>query len=315
MRLTVFGCEPDEAALFRRLAPRYGVRASVTSFPLSDVSVALAAGADGVSIEHRTPVANRTLLALSQVGVRYLSTRSAGLDHVDVGFAASVGLQVGNVSYSPAGVADHTVMLLLMAVRGAAPALHRVDRHDFSPGTRSRELRDLTVGVVGTGRIGSAVIERLRGFGCRVLAHDPRLDAGATPLDDLLRGSDVVTLHVPLTRQTRHLIDRRRLGLMRPDAVLVNTARGGLVDTGALLEALERGRLGGAALDVVEGETGVFGSDAPAPAGSFLERLQRRPDVVLTPHTAYYTDRALRDTVENTLRGCVAFERQTACLG
>lgn len=318
MRLTVFGCAPDEAALFRRLAPEYGVRASVTSFPLSDVGVALAAGSDSVSIEHRTPVANRTLLALRQVGVRYVSTRSAGLDHLDVAYANSIGIEVGNVAYSPEGVADYTLMLILMAVRSARAAMRRVEQHDYRLAARSRELPDLTVGVVGAGRIGGAVLERLRGFGCRVLAHDPRLDAGSTPLEELLRSSDVVTLHAPLTCGTHHLIDRRRIALLRPEAVVVNTSRGGLVDTAALVEALEAGRLGGAALDVVEGETGVFGRATPAPQGSFIERLQRLPNVVLSPHTAYYTDRALRDTVESTLANCLRFdrfEREASCLG
>jgi D-specific alpha-keto acid dehydrogenase len=178
---------------------------------------------------------------------------------------------------------------------------------------RGRELRDLTVGVVGTGRIGTAVIERLRGFGCRVLAHDLRPGTAAryAPLDELLRACDLVTLHTPLTAQTRHLLDHRRVALMKPGAWVVNTGRGALIETAALLAALEDGRLGGAALDVVEREEGVFYADrgaAPAGAGP-LGRLQELPNVLISPHTAYHTERALAETVENSLLHCLEFER------
>lgn len=171
----------------------------------------------------------------------------------------------------------------------------------------------MTVGVVGTGRIGAAVIERLRGFGCRVLAYDrkPKTFADYVPLDELLERSDIVTLHTPLTAETRQLLSRRRIEQLQPGAFVINTGRGSLLDTEALTSALESGRLGGAALDVLEGEEGVFYTDRRArPIGSetFL-RLQRLPNVLITPHTAYYTEHALHDTVESTMLNCLGFER------
>jgi D-specific alpha-keto acid dehydrogenase len=172
---------------------------------------------------------------------------------------------------------------------------------------RGKELRDLTVGVVGTGRIGTAVVDRLRGFGCRTLAHDSRL---TLDLDELLRLSDIVTLHAPLTPDTHHLLDRRRIERMRHGAFVINTGRGPLLDTEALVTALESGRLGGAALDVVEGEEGIFYADRrdrPIDNKTLL-RLHELPNVLISPHTAYYTDHALRDTVENSLTNCLAFE-------
>lgn len=172
----------------------------------------------------------------------------------------------------------------------------------------------MTVGVIGTGRIGAAVIDRLRGFGCRILAHDrnpgDKSSAEYVPLDELLRRSDLVTLHTPLSAETRQLLDRERIGRMRHGAFIVNTGRGALLDTESLLSALESGRLGGAALDVLEGEEGIFYADRrsrPIDSEPFL-RLQRLPNVLITPHTAYYTERALRDTVESTIRGCLEFE-------
>ena len=311
--ITIYGCGQDEAALFREMAPRFGVMPTVTEAAVSEANVELAAGNRCISVGHKTQVTNPTLLALSRVGVSYVSTRSIGHDHIDLAYAASVGISVENVAYSPDGVADYTVMSMLMAVRDAKAVVRRADVHDYRlSDVRGKELRDLTVGVVGTGRIGAAVVDRLWGFGCRVLAYDsrPKTAADYVPLDELLRRSDVVTLHVPLNADTHHLLDRRRIERMKHGAFVVNTGRGSLLDTEALVAALESGRLGGAALDVLEGEEGVFYADRrdrPIESRSLL-RLQEMPNVFVSPHTAYYTDRALRDTVENSIVNCLTFE-------
>ncbi|WP_405863627.1 D-isomer specific 2-hydroxyacid dehydrogenase family protein [Streptomyces sp. NBC_01515] len=306
--ITIYGCGPDEAALFRELAPRFGVVPTITQAPVSAANTQLAYGNRCVSVSHRTPITNSVLLALSRAGVAYLSTRSIGRDHIDVDYANRVGLSVGNTAYSPDSVADYTVMLMLMAIRNARSTVRRTDVHDYRLNEmRGKELRDLTVGVVGTGRIGTAVVDRLRGFGCRVLAHDSRL---TLDLDELLRLSDIVTLHAPLTPDTHHLLDRRRIERMRNGAFVINTGRGPLLDTEALVTALESGRLGGAALDVLEGEEGIFYADhrdKPIDNKTLL-RLHELPNVLISPHTAYYTDHALRDTVENSLTNCLAFE-------
>jgi len=311
--ITVYECGPDEAVLFRVMAPRFRVTPTIVAAPVSVANADLAAGNRCVSIGHRTRVTDAALLALRRAGVAYISTRSIGYNHIDTEYAASIGISVANVVYSPDSVADYTLMLMLMVVRGAKSVIRRVDRRDYRLNdVRGKELRDLTVGVVGTGRIGAAVIARLRGFGCRVLAYDSRPEgcAGYVPLDELLRRSDIVTLHLPLTPATHHLLDRRRIGCLKEGAVVVNTGRGGLLDTEALVQELEGGRLGGAALDVVEGEDGIFYTDH---SGRGLEnkplaRLQELPNVVVSPHTAYYTDHALRDTVENTIVNCLRFE-------
>ena len=311
--ITVFGCEPDEAALFRELAPRFGVTPTVTAAAVSEDNVALASGNRCISVGHKARISNPTLLALSEAGVTYISTRSVGYNHVDVEYAASVGITVENVAYSPDSVADYTLMLMLMAVRNARSVIRRVEVHDYRLNdVRGKELRDLTVGVVGTGRIGAAVADRLRGFDCRILACDsrPKISADYVPIDELLRRSDLVTLHTPLNAQTHHLLNRRRIGLMKEGAFIVNTGRGSLLDTEALVSALESGRCGGAALDVVEGEEGVFYADRRnTPVESkLLLRLQELPNVLISPHTAYYTDRALSDTVENSIVNCLKFE-------
>jgi D-specific alpha-keto acid dehydrogenase len=308
--ITVYGCEPDEAVLFREMAPLLGAVPTITEEPVSEGNVGLALGNRCISIGHKAQVTNPTLLALSEAGVTYISTRSVGCNHVDVTYAERVGICVETVAYSPDSVADYTLMLMLMALRHARSVITRADVHDYRlPAVRGRELRDLTVGVIGTGRIGGAVIDRLAGFGCRTLAHDarPKIPAEYVTLDALLEESDIVTLHTPLTPETHHLLDRRRIERMKPGAVVVNTGRGALLDTEALVCALEHGRLGGAALDVLEGEETIFYADcSDEPVDSeLLLRLHALPNVLISPHIAYYTDHALRDMVENSITNCV----------
>ncbi|WP_346271174.1 D-lactate dehydrogenase VanH [Pseudonocardia sp.] len=315
MGITIYGCGPDEAVLFREMAPRFGVVPTITDAAAAGANVELAFGNRCVSVGHKTQVTNPTLLALSQVGVGYISTRSIGYNHIDVRYAETVGISVGNVAYSPDSVADYTLMLMLMAVRNAKSIIRRADVHDYRLNdVRGKELRDLTIGVVGTGRIGAAVMDRLRGFGCRILANDnrPKTSADYVSLDELLRRSDMVSLHTPLNADTYHLLNRQRIERMKYGAFIINTGRGSLLDTEALVSELESGRLGGAALDVLEGEEGIFYADrrnTPIESKQLL-RLQELPNVLISPHTAYYTDHALSDTVENSIVNCLKFERR-----
>jgi D-specific alpha-keto acid dehydrogenase len=312
--ITIYGCGQDEAALFREMAPRFGVAPTISEAAVSEGSIGLALGNRCISIGHKTQVTNSTLLALSEAGVAYVSTRSVGHNHIDVNYAESVGISVETVNYSPDSVADYTLMLMLMAVRHGKSVIRRAEVHDYRLNdVRGKELRDLTIGVIGTGRIGAAVMDRLRGFGCRTLAYDtrPKILADYVSLGALLERSDIVTLHMPLTAETHHLLDSHRIERMKHGAVIVNTGRGALLDTEALVSALESGRLGGAALDVLEGEEGIFYADCRSRPleDTLLLRLQQLPNVIVSPHTAYYTDHALRDTVENSITNCLKFER------
>jgi D-specific alpha-keto acid dehydrogenase len=286
---------------------------TITDAPVSEANIELASGSRCISVGHKTHITNANLLALGQAGVTYISTRSIGYNHIDVEYADSIGISVENITYSPDSVADYTLMLMLMAVRDTKSIIRRADMHDYRLSeVRGKELRDLTIGVIGTGRIGAAVMDRLRGFGCRILAHDnrPKTAADYVPLDELLQRSDMVTLHAPLNADTHHLLNRQRMEQMKHSALIVNTGRGALIDTEALVQALESGRLGGAALDVLEGEEGIFYADCrdkPIESKPLL-RLQELPNVLISPHTAYYTDHALSDTVENSLTNCLKFE-------
>jgi D-specific alpha-keto acid dehydrogenase len=312
--ITMYGCGQDEAVLFREMAPHFGITPTITDAAASEANIELALGNRCISVSHKTQITNANLLALSWAGVRYISTRSVGYDHINVVYAESVGITVENVSYSPDSVADYTLMLILMALRHAKSIINRADIHDFRLNdVRGKELRDMTIGVIGTGRIGAAVIDRLRGFGCRIVAYDkrPKTSADYVHLDELLQQSDIVTLHTPLDADTYHLLNRQRIEQMKYGAFVINTGRGSLLDTEALILALESGKLGGAALDVLEGEEGIFYADCRnKPIESkLLLQLEKFPGVLITPHTAYYTEHALSDTIENSIINCLKFER------
>src|SRR5690242_17611743 len=223
--ITMYGCGQDEAALFRAMAPRFGVTPTITDAALSEATIELAFGNRCISISHKTRITNSILLALSQAGVMYISTRSIGYDHINVRYAESVGISVENVAYSPDSVADFTVMLMLMAVRNVKSIISRADIHDFRLNdVRGKELRDMTIGVIGTGRIGAAVIDRLRGFGCRIVACDkrPKTPAHYAPVDELLQQSDIVTLHTPHNADTHHLLNRQRIEQLKYGAFIIN---------------------------------------------------------------------------------------------
>src|SRR5690606_19347573 len=217
-----------------------------------------------ISVGHKSAVSASVLLALKRAGVKYISTRSIGCNHIDTTAAKRMGITVGNVTYSPDSVADYTMMLMLMAVRNTKSIVRSVEKHDFRlDSVRGKVLSDMTVGVVGTGHIGKAVIERLRGFGCKVLAYSRSrsIETNYVPFEELLQNSDIVTLHVLHNADSRHIISHEQIKRMKQGAFIINTGRGPLIDTDALVKALENGKLGGAALDVLEGEEEFFYSD------------------------------------------------------
>jgi D-lactate dehydrogenase len=254
--------------------------------------------------------------------LRLVATRSTGYDHVDLAACRERGIAVCNVPrYGEHTVAEHTFALILALSRKIHHAYVRTSRLDFSlENLRGFDLRGKTLGVVGTGNIGIRVVQIARGFGMRVLAWDARqqpllaelLDFEYVDRDRLLREADVVTLHVPALPETEHMIDREALAKMKRGALLINTARGNLIDTPALIEAVDSGHLGGAGLDVLEGEELVAEEQQVLADGHSTEKMRallqhyhllRRENVILTPHLAWYSqeaqERILQTTVEN----------------
>jgi D-lactate dehydrogenase len=209
-------------------------------------------------------------------------------------------------------------MFMLMTIRKIKAIVRLANAQDYSlAGVRGRELRSLTVGIAGTGRIGKRVIQNLSGFGCEILAFDKfqseelRASARYVSWEELIAKSDLISLHMPAAEDNYHIINAESIAKMKDGVCIINTARGSLIDTEAFLDAVESGKIGGAALDVVEDEKGLYynnlrGQVIPNRA---LAVLRSYPNVIITPHTAFYTDQAVSDMVENSLRSCIAFIR------
>lgn len=311
-RLLVYGCRPyDEQAEFRRLRDQYGMEIQWLPDHANLQNADAAKGFDAVSVLS-FPLPGEVVRALGQAGVRMISTRTIGYDHIDLEAARQAGMRVSNASYSPESVAEYTVMLMLMSLRHMKRIMERGNIHDFSlPGTIGRQLGSCTVGVLGAGNIGKAVIRMLSGFGCKILAcaRHPAEIRGAefVSLNRILAESDILTLHMPLTEDNYHILDRAAFENVKPGAVIVNTARGGLIDTEALIENLESGRLGGAALDVVEGESGLYHFDRKSErlCCRNISILKDMPNVVFSHHMAFYTREAVAEMAECSVKSCL----------
>jgi D-lactate dehydrogenase len=265
-----------------------------------------------------------TLRILHDGGLRLLALRSAGFNHVDLESARTLGIPVVRVpEYSPYAVAELAMTLVLALNRKVHRAYNRVREANFSlEGLVGFDLHGKTFGIVGTGRIGRALARIAHGFGCRVLATDafpnPALEADLgvryVDLDELYRESDVISLHVPLTPETRHLVDAAAFARMKPGVMLINTSRGALVDTRALVEALKTRHVGAAGLDVYEEEGPVFFRDLSLQVlqDDVLARLLTFPNVLVTSHQGFLTREALDNIADTTLASVTAFERGEA---
>ena len=267
MKFLAFNVRPDEREHFEETAARLGADIVLRDDTPSLGNADAVKGMDGLSIITQ-PVSAALLEAWAARGIRAVSTRTVGFDHIDLAAATRLGIAVSNVSYTPHTVAEYTVMAMLMCLRNMKLIMRRFDAGDFGlRGVRGRELGRCTVGVVGTGRIGAWVVHLLKPFGCRVLANDVRENPEVQGLaeyvsrEELFRQSDIITFHTPAVPDTFHLVNRDTLASMKPGVILINMSRGTVVDTEALIEALESGRVGSAALDVLENETAIYYRD------------------------------------------------------
>jgi D-lactate dehydrogenase len=263
---------------------------------------------------------DRASLAASVAGgVRLAALRSAGFNNVDLAAAGDLGIAVCRVpAYSPHAVAEYAVAQILATVRHIPRAHARVRDGNFSlDGLLGFDLHARTVGIVGTGRIGQVFARIMAGFGCRLLAYDPypndevRALATYVSLEELLEGSDIISLHAPLTPETHHLVDRASIGRMKRGVTIVNTSRGALVDTEAVIDALKDGTIAYLGLDVYEEEDALFFEDLSAEVlqDDTFARLLTFPNVLVTAHQAFFTDEAMRAIAETTLANITAFER------
>ena len=316
MKMFVYGLrEYDEREFFDKFGQMYPIEFDSCEEKPTLENAYLAEGCQAINIL-TAPVDKAMIDRYSEMGIRCIMTRTIGYDHIDYVYAREKGIGVLNITYSPATVADYTVMMILMGIRKIKYIRLRAQVQDYTlQGKLACELGNLTVGIVGTGRIGSCVARELTGFGCRMLAYDPypkqELEdiVEYTDMDRLLRESDVITLHAPATQENYHIIDADAFAKMPLGAGLVNCARGPLVDSDAMINAIESGHLGFACLDTVENEFGMYyynrmGEPLNNPQ---LAILNSHSNVITTPHMAFYTREAVSDMVENSILGILEY--------
>jgi D-lactate dehydrogenase len=321
MRIAIFDTHSFDRAAFTTANERFGFDITYLEARLTRVTAGLAIGFPVICPFVNDRLDADTLSMLHASGVKLVALRSAGYNHVDLQAATNLALPVVRVpEYSPFAVAEHAVALLLALNRKIHRAFNRVREANFSlDGLVGFDVHGKTVGLIGIGRIGAVVARIMRGFGCRLLAFDverkptlvDELQLQYVDLPDLYRQSDIVSLHVPLTPATHHLIDAAALGLMKRGVVLINTGRGALIDTRALVDALKREHIGAAGLDVYEEEEGIFFRNLSDRVlqDDVLARLLTFPNVLVTSHQAFLTREALANIADTTLSNARAFER------
>lgn len=297
----------DKEHLLQAASGIGSVKWKFVDFRLTAETAPTVSGAQAVCVFVNDSLDRACLKILADEGVKLVALRCTGFNNIDLSAAKEFGLNVTRVNnYSPYAVAEHAVALVLTLNRKIHRAYNRVRELNFSlNGLVGNDLHGKTAGIVGTGRTGRIVAEILRGFGMRVLAFDPhpnldwaeRFRVDYVDTIELIGASDVVSLHVPLTPQTKHLIRAETLEFVKPGAILVNVSRGGLIDTKALIASLKSGRLGGVALDVYEEEEGIFFEDLSGQVlhDDELARLLTFPNVLITSHQAFLTHEALSD--------------------
>ena len=320
MKMTIFDTHKfDREALERANNGRHELH--FLEVRLSAQTAPLAQGSEGVCLFANDKADATVLEILAGFGIKLIALRSAGYNHVDLECADRLDLTVVRVpEYSPYAVAEYAVALLLCLNRKIHRAHDRVRELNFSlDGLIGFDVHGKTIGVIGTGRIGRVFAEIMTGFGCRILLHDKitndswaqKIKAEYVASEVLFRQSDIISLHVPLTKESKHLIDADAFQKMKSDAIIINTGRGGLIDTVALIAALKKHLIGGACLDVYEEEEGVFFSDH-SEAGitdDVLARLLTFPNVLITSHQAFLTRDALKNIAETTVSSLTKFER------
>ena len=285
---------------------------------LSRETSALASGYEAVCLFINDEAGADVLPLLAQGGTRWIVLRSAGFNHVDLKEAARLGIRVARVpAYSPHAVAEHALALIMTLNRKTHRAYNRVRDGNFAlEGLLGFDIHGTTAGIVGTGKIGCLLGGILTAMGCRVLGFDlapseafRKAGGTYTELEDLLRRSEIVSLHCPLTPDTHHLINEKTVAIMKPGIMLINTSRGGLVDTQAVIQGLKSGKIGYLGLDVYEQEADLFYENLSETViqDDVLQRLLTFPNVLLTSHQAFFTDTALQNIAETTVRNLDAF--------
>ncbi len=313
IKVAFYDAKEYDKASFEKYGSQHKIRFRYLETKLNEDTADLARGCDAVCVFVNDTVNAEVIDRLHQHGVKIIALRSAGYNNVDVQAAFGKIHVIHVPAYSPYAVAEHAMALLLTSVRRIHKAYNRTRDFNFSlNGLTGFDFHDKTVGVIGTGKIGRIFMDICRGFGMNVIAYDlfPAKDSGIryVSLDELFAQSDIISLHCPLTDETRHMIDSAAIGKMKKGVVLVNTSRGGLVDAEALLEGIKSRKVGAACLDVYEEEADVFFEDRSGHIlnDDLLSRLISMPNVIVTSHQAFLTEEALNNIAETTVNNILS---------
>ncbi len=323
MKVAVYDTHKFEIPFLQKENEGFGHELKYIEGRLTKDTLALSKGAECLCCFVNDKVDAEVIKTAYENGVRLIALRSAGFNHVDVGFAKSIGMKVVHVpEYSPYAVAEHAVGMILTMNRKLHKAYNRVKEENFSlDGLVGFDIHGKTIGVVGTGKIGKIFAKIMSGFGSEVLLFDKIPDeifaksitARYTNIDEIYKKADIISLHIPLTPETKYLINETSISKMKKSVMIVNTGRGKLIDTKALVRALKNGSIGFAGLDVYEEEEGIFFEDKSESGitDDCLARLLTFPNVFITAHQAFLTQEALHNIAHTTLESANDFENGT----
>ncbi len=321
MKTLMFSCKEYDKTFFTQANNELQLDIDYQTSRLDEQTAKLCAGYQNVCVFVNDQVNAEVISVLAQHQVKHIALRCAGYNNVDLAAACHHGLTVSRVpAYSPEAVAEHTMALILTLNRKIHKAYNRVRENNFSlEGLLGFNLNAKTVGVVGTGRIGQSVIRILQGFGCQVLCYDPYPDPALTDhvnlsycsLQELFQNSDIVTLHCPLNHDSHHMINENTIEMMKDSVMLINTSRGGLIDTPAVIRALKKRKIGYLGLDVYEMESELFFEDKSLDIlqDDVFQRLSGFPNVIITGHQGFFTDEALQQIASTTLSNIALFNQ------
>ncbi len=324
MKIAFFDTKPYDKQYFEKYGKLYNIAFKFFETKLNQDTVDLAKGYDGVCVFVNDTVDKQVIERLNQFNVSVIALRCAGFNNVDVK-EASGKLHILRVpAYSPAAVAEHTMALLLTSIRRIHKAYIRSKDFNFSlVGLTGLELKGKTVGIIGTGRIGQAFVDICKGFGMKILAYDKYPDKALendgtvtyTQLKDLFANSDIISLHCPLTDETHHIINKQSLNRCKNGVIIINTSRGALIDTEALLYGIKNHKVGAACLDVYEEESDLFFEDNSGHIiqDDTLARLITMPNVIVTSHQAFLTQEALETIAKTTIENIVELKATNHC--
>ncbi len=319
MKIAFFDTHSYDKKSFVEANKAFGYEIDFRDYKLNENTALTAQGYDVVCVFVNDVVNAEVIKTLAGCGVKLIALRCAGFNNVDLKAAASAGIKVVRVpAYSPYAVAEHGVALLMSLTRHIPQAYLRTKTANFNiEGLTGRDLYGLTAGILGTGKIGRIMADILMGFGMKIIAYDPfpneqwakEKNIEYVGLDEIFQRSDVLSLHCPLTEETKHVVNHDRMKMMKHDAVIINTGRGALIDSKALVHALKHGHIGGIGMDVYEEESKYFFSDwsTDIMTDDTLARLLTFPNVIITGHQAFLTTNALKNLAETTLENVKAF--------